>query len=213
MKAASSFLPGKDSSPYKSLLALGAILFKRGDFKLKAGALDDRGRLLGPAADAEFAALDIEKTRLPLRRAFPEGGYFVLGCEFDTPTRSASSPTPDRLATARSPHTATPTRSRSPCRWGRGIFIDPGTYAYHTQERAPVFPRHGGAQHAAHRRARPVGAGRQLHVAQAPIGVQPVAVFGRPGQLRGLARRLHAPGGPGKAPPPHPGAHRARQVL
>src|SRR5258705_288991 len=31
---------GGDSSPYRSLLATGAILFKRGDFRLKAGALD-----------------------------------------------------------------------------------------------------------------------------------------------------------------------------
>ena len=36
--------------------------------------------LPGRDADAQFATLDIEATSLPLRQAFPEGGYFVAGC-------------------------------------------------------------------------------------------------------------------------------------
>ena len=68
------------------LLAVGAVLFRRGDFKLKAGALDDKARwLLGPRADALYAELDVEKTRLPLRQGFPQAGTYVLGAEFDTP--------------------------------------------------------------------------------------------------------------------------------
>jgi hypothetical protein len=134
---ASSFIPGNESSPYKSLLALGAILFKRGDFKLKAGALDDHGRwLLGPAADAEFAALDIEKTRLPLRQAFPEGGYFVLGCEFDTPDEirllADAGPLGYRSIAA---HGHADALAFTLSVGGEEFFIDPGTYAYHTQER------------------------------------------------------------------------------
>src|SRR5512138_2192582 len=73
-------------SPWRSLLATGALLFHRGDFKLKAGKLDDKTRwLAGPDAQAQFDSLDVEKTRLPMRQTFPEGGYFVLGAGFDTP--------------------------------------------------------------------------------------------------------------------------------
>jgi hypothetical protein len=132
-----SLFPGKDFSPYKSLLALGAILFKRGDFKLKAGALDDRARwLLGAAADAEFALLDIEKTRLPLRQAFPEGGYYVLGCEFDSTHEirlvADAGPLGYRSIAA---HGHADALSFTLSAAGTEFLIDPGTYAYHTQER------------------------------------------------------------------------------
>src|SRR5207244_11859202 len=72
-------------SPYRSALAIGALLFRRGDFKLKAGRLDDKARwLLGRDAQAQYDALDTETTRLPLRQTFPEGGYYILGAEFDS---------------------------------------------------------------------------------------------------------------------------------
>jgi Heparinase II/III-like protein len=127
----------KDVLPYKSLLALGAILFKRGDFKLKAKTLDDRARwLLGAAADAEFERLDAEKTRLPQRQAFPEGGYFVLGAEFDTPNEirvvADAGPLGYRSIAA---HGHADALSFTLSAGGREFLIDPGTYAYHTQER------------------------------------------------------------------------------
>jgi hypothetical protein len=123
--------------PYRSLLALGAILFKRGDFKLKAGMLDDRARwLLGSAADIEFERLDAEKTRLPLRQAFPEGGYFVLGCEFDTSREirvvADAGPLGYRSIAA---HGHADALAFTLSAGGREFLIDPGTYAYHTQER------------------------------------------------------------------------------
>jgi hypothetical protein len=126
-----------EKSPYKSLLALGAIIFKRGDFKLKARTLDDRARwLLGPAADAEFERLDAEKTRLPLRQAFPEGGYFVLGCEFDTPGEirlvADAGPLGYRSIAA---HGHADALAFTLSVGGKELLIDPGTYAYHTQER------------------------------------------------------------------------------
>jgi heparinase II/III-like protein len=126
-----------ETPPYRSLLALGAILFKRGDFKLKAKTLDDRARwLLGAAADAEFERLDAEKTRLPLRQAFPEGGYFVLGCEFDTPSEirvvADAGPLGYRSIAA---HGHADALSFTLSAGGREFLIDPGTYAYHTQER------------------------------------------------------------------------------
>jgi hypothetical protein len=77
-----ALIPG-DGGALRSLLAAGAILFRRGDFKLKAGRLDDATRwLLGPRADALYQELDAEKTRLPLRQSFPESGTYVLGAEF-----------------------------------------------------------------------------------------------------------------------------------
>jgi hypothetical protein len=76
-------VPG-DGAALRALLAAGAILFGRGDFKLKAAGLTDETRwLLGAPADALYEELDAEKTRLPLRQSFPESGSYVLGAEFD----------------------------------------------------------------------------------------------------------------------------------
>jgi hypothetical protein len=115
-------------SPSRSLLATGAILFKRGDFKLKAGALDDRSRwLLGPTADARFEALDSEMTRLPLRQQFPEGGYYVLGAEFDGPNEirvlADAGPLGSRSSAARG-HADALSFTLSVA--GREFLIDPG---------------------------------------------------------------------------------------
>ena len=121
--------------PYRSLLATGAILFGRGDFKLKAGPLDDKTRwLVGAKADQQYRQLDAEKTRLPPRQTFPEGGYYVLGCDFDTPNEirlvADAGPLGYRSIAA---HGHADALSFTLSVGGREIFIDPGTYAYHTQ--------------------------------------------------------------------------------
>jgi hypothetical protein len=126
-----------DFSVSRSLLATGAILFRRGDFKLKAGRLDDKTRwLFGEGADAEFASLDAETTRLPPRQTFPEGGYFVLGCGFETPDEirlvADAGPLGYRTIAA---HGHADALSFSLSAGGLEFFVDPGTYAYHTQER------------------------------------------------------------------------------
>jgi len=136
-----------EPNPYRSLLALGAVVFKRGDFKLKAGRLDDRSRwLLGEAADARFDGLDAEKTRLPLRQTFPDGGYLVLGCEFDTPNEvrlvADAGPLGYRSIAA---HGHADALSLTLSVGGREFLIDPGTYAYHTQERWRQYFRGTGA--------------------------------------------------------------------
>ncbi|MGQ0547632.1 MAG: alginate lyase family protein [Betaproteobacteria bacterium] len=132
---ATGLAPG--ACPFRSLLALGALLFKRGDFKLKAGRLDDRARwLLGEGADARFQALDAGATRLPLRQTFPEGGYAVLGCDFDTPAElrlvADAGPLGYRSIAA---HGHADALAFTLSAGGREFLIDPGTYAYHTQER------------------------------------------------------------------------------
>jgi hypothetical protein len=120
---------------YKSLLATGAILFGRGDFKVKAGSLDDKTRwLVGAEADAQYRRLDAEKTRLPLRQTFPEGGYYVLGCDFDTANEirlvADAGPLGYRSIAA---HGHADALSFTLSVGGREMFIDPGTYAHHTQ--------------------------------------------------------------------------------
>jgi hypothetical protein len=128
--------PEQDFCISRSLLATGALLFKRGDFKLKAGGLDDRTRwLLGGEADAQFAALDAEKTRLPLRQAFPEGGYFLVGCGFDTPGEIRLVADAGPLGyRARATHGHADALSFTLSVGGRELLVDPGTYAYHTQQ-------------------------------------------------------------------------------
>ena len=132
---ATRLAPG--ACPFRSLLGLGAVLFKRGDFKLKAGRLDDRARwLLGEAADAGFAALDAERTRLPPRQCFPEGGYLVLGCDFDTPAELRMVADAGALGyRSIAAHGHADALSVTLSVGGREFLIDPGTYAYHTQER------------------------------------------------------------------------------
>ena len=129
--------PDPGFSPWRSLLATGALLFRRGDFKLKSGGLDDKTRwLFGPQAQPQFDSLDAEKTRLPIRQTFPEGGYFVLGCDFETPGEirlvADAGPLGYRSIAA---HGHADALSFTLSLGGREIFVDPGTYAYHTQAR------------------------------------------------------------------------------
>jgi hypothetical protein len=121
--------------PYKSLLATGAILFGRGDFKRKAGPLDDKTRaLIGPRADERYASLDTKNTRLPPRQTFPHGGYYVLGCNFDTPGEirlvADAGPLGYRSIAA---HGHADALSFTLSAGGLEFLVDPGTYAYHTQ--------------------------------------------------------------------------------
>jgi hypothetical protein len=111
-----ALLPG-DSGRLRSQLAAGAILFRRGDFKLKAGALDDEARwLLGADADRSYEQLDVEKTRLPLRQSFPESGVYVLGTGFDGAGEIRLVASSAALCFALSAR-------------GRELLVDPGEYA------------------------------------------------------------------------------------
>ena len=134
-------------SVFGSLLATGAILFRRGDFKQKAGRLDDKTRwLLGGEADERFAALDAEKTRLPHRQQFPDGGYYILGADFETPREirivADAGPLGYRSIAA---HGHADALSFTLSAGGREFFVDPGTYAYHTQARWRNYFRGTGA--------------------------------------------------------------------
>ncbi len=126
---------GGDFSLYRSLLATGAILFRRGDFKLKAGVLDDKTRwLLGGGSDALFQAQSTAQTRLPPRQAFPAGGYYILGCDFETGREirliADAGPVGYRSIAA---HGHADALAFTLSVGGLEFLIDPGTYAYHTQ--------------------------------------------------------------------------------
>ncbi len=86
------FDPHRALHPYHSLLACGSVLFARGDFKHKAQLFDDKARwLLGDGAAARFAAIAVDDSGRRLRRSFAEGGYYILGSDFETAARG----TPD----------------------------------------------------------------------------------------------------------------------
>jgi hypothetical protein len=128
--------PRPDFCRYRSLLATGAILFDRPHFKAKAGALDDKTRwLLGAGADDGFAKIDASAAGLPVPRAFPEGGMYVLGAALETPQEirivADAGPLGYREIAA---HGHADALSFTLAVAGLEFLIDPGTYAYHTEE-------------------------------------------------------------------------------
>jgi hypothetical protein len=121
--------------PYRSLLATGAILFRRGDFKAKAGTLDDKTRwLFGEGTDVAFELLDTTQAQLPVRRAFTHGGYYILGCDFETVNeiRLVADAGPLGYQTIAA-HGHADALAFTLSVGGKEFLIDPGTYAYHTQ--------------------------------------------------------------------------------
>lgn len=127
-----SLSPAPGFCPYRSLLATGAALFGRNDFKRKAPVFDDKSRwLLGDEGARAHAALSTSSSR---QRAFPEGGYWVLGRDLDTPAEirlvvDAGSLGYERIAAHGHADALAFTLSLA----GREFLVDPGTYAYHTR--------------------------------------------------------------------------------
>src|SRR5467141_120939 len=120
---------------YRSLLATAAILFRRGDFKAKAGKLDDKTRwLLGDSADSAFRQIEGAGAQLPIRRAFPIGGYYVLGCDFETENEIRLVADAGPLGyQAIAAHGHADALAFTLSVGGKEFLIDPGTYTYHTQ--------------------------------------------------------------------------------
>ncbi|MFN2645315.1 MAG: heparinase II/III-family protein, partial [Burkholderiales bacterium] len=129
--------PSAEYSPFRSALALGAILFRRGDFKAKAPRVDDKARwLLGADAARQYETLEAQNTHLPVRQSFPQGGYYILGAEFDTPNEIRAVVDAGPLGyTSIAAHGHADALSFTLSVGGRELIVDPGTYAYHTQER------------------------------------------------------------------------------
>jgi len=128
------FCPNADFCAFRSLLATGAVLFARKEFKSKAPVFDEKSRwLLGDFAEAEFTSLSTDGSRLPIHRAFPDGGYYILGSDFETPreVRVVADAGPlGYLSIAAHGHADALSFTLSA--GGQLILVDPGTYAYHT---------------------------------------------------------------------------------
>lgn len=133
--------------PYRSLLASGAVLFGRVDFAAKAGYFDDKSRLLLGAAGVDlFARLrtgfrndpcvaGVGPPRKEPQRVFADAGYYLLGADFDSPSEVrivADAGALGYLSIAAHGHADALSFTLSA--GGRPLLIDPGTFAYHTQE-------------------------------------------------------------------------------
>jgi len=130
------FDPSVDFSPYRSLLATGAVLFERPDFAYKAGRLDDKTVwLMGKGAISKFASLLERDPKATPRGAFPDGGYWILGDAFDTSDeiRIVVDAGPlGYLSIAAHGHADALAFTLSI--GGHEFLIDSGTYAYNTQK-------------------------------------------------------------------------------
>jgi hypothetical protein len=127
------FNPDPNADVFRSLLSTGAVLFRRPAMRAKGAVFDDKTRwLLGDAAQATFDGIDASRA-FPVRRAFPEGGYFILGEDFETPreVRLVADAGPlGYLAIAAHGHADALAFTLSVA--GLPILVDPGTFSYGT---------------------------------------------------------------------------------
>ena len=126
--------------PYRSLLASGAVLFGRGDFKHCAQRFDHKSYWLlgmsGAVAFSELNSVTSLKTEQSPRRSFDTGGYYLLGDAFgtDREIRIVADAGPlGYLSIAAHGHADALSLTLSAA--GHPLLIDPGTYAYHTEEK------------------------------------------------------------------------------
>jgi hypothetical protein len=123
-------------NPYRSLLCTGAILFSRSDWRAQGGPCDDKTRwLLGDDADRRLAALMAGTAPSP-RRAFSEGGYYVMGARFgaDDEVRAVVDCGPLGFLSIAA-HGHADALSFTLSAGGIQLLVDPGTFAYHTQKK------------------------------------------------------------------------------
>ena len=122
--------PGQHSDPYKPLLAAGAILFDREDFAHKAERLDDKTCWLLPNRPLPWPS-----ARAPVT-TFGEGGYYVLGHNLEQADeiRLVCDCAPlGYLSIAAHGHADALAFTLSV--GGMEWFVDPGTFAYHTEKK------------------------------------------------------------------------------
>ena len=102
--------PDPDADVYRSLLPPARSVPASGD-AAKGGVFDDKTRwLLGDAAEATFDGIDACQALFPVRRDFPDGGYFILGEDSRRRGKCASSRMRVRSDILRLPRTAMPMR-------------------------------------------------------------------------------------------------------
>lgn len=127
----------KDWCPFKSLLVTGSVLFNRADFKVKAGAFDSKSMwLLGSKLQSQYEALPAVAPQQAQILNFPEGGYYILGEDYDGAYEVkivADAGAIGYLNIAAHGHADALSFSLSVA--GTEILIDPGTYSYHTEKK------------------------------------------------------------------------------
>jgi hypothetical protein len=70
---------------YRSLLATGAVIFNRSDFKAKSKAFDDKSHwLLGDFGKKKYECIKSTIKSLPAKLNFSKGGYYILGDNFES---------------------------------------------------------------------------------------------------------------------------------
>ncbi|MEO9946948.1 alginate lyase family protein [Paraglaciecola sp.] len=123
--------------PYKSLLATGAVLFNSPLLKSKVEAFDSRSWLLfGDVGLKSFNSLETSTTAFPIKTAFKEGGYYIIGDKLGTKDEY-------RMVMDIGPlgyggiaaHGHADSLSLYLSVQGKEFLIDPGTYAYHTEKK------------------------------------------------------------------------------
>jgi len=129
-----------DHCPYKSLLATGSALFYRTDFKNRTNSFDNRSwLLLGDKGLVNYQSLNSNPSKnneqIPQIK-FPQGGYYLLGdnsgCKneyrmiFDIGPLGYGGIAAHGHADSLSVYLSVK---------GREFFIDPGTFAYHTDKK------------------------------------------------------------------------------
>ncbi|MDC3333042.1 heparinase II/III family protein, partial [bacterium] len=125
-----------DFCPYRSLLAVGAVLFDRSDFKFKAGSFDDKALfLLGIEGQKAYASMPVEVPE-GLPSQFTGGGYYLLGHHFNGEGEIKMLVDAGELGYGGiAAHGHADALSVYLSVSGKEILIDPGTYAYHTEEK------------------------------------------------------------------------------
>src|SRR5205085_1921946 len=113
---------------------------------LKSGMLDDKSRwLLGDAGAKKFQELK-PAGAVNVPRRFPEGGYYIMGCDFETEREI-------RIVVDAGPlgygsiaaHGHADALAFTLSLGGLEFLIDPGTYAYHTKKQWRDYFRGTGA--------------------------------------------------------------------
>jgi len=127
--------PQADFCPYRSLLTTGASLFNRPDFFQKSKKVDDKTCWLMGNVAAKFSENMMKKAIFATRRHFNEGGYYLLGTDFDSANEIRCVVDCGPLGyLSIAAHGHADALSLSLFAFGKEFLIDPGTYAYHTKK-------------------------------------------------------------------------------
>src|SRR6266508_915108 len=116
-RAASVAVTGRCSPPPRSYFGAAISRRKRADWMTRRAGFSARAR-----------------TQLTIRRAFSEGGYYILGCDFETGNeiRLVADAGPVGYQTIAA-HGHADALAFTLSVGGKEFLIDPGTYAFHTQ--------------------------------------------------------------------------------